>query len=328
MHLTKALSGVTVKDADLGLVEAVFATYGVVDKDRDLTMKGALPIGEPVVISAYGHGSHKGMLPAGKGVLVEDGDNVILKGEFLMETTHGRDTFLTVKALSEDDLQEWSYSLEGVEAVPATVDGQRVRQINKVGRVKEVSPVLIGAGVNTRTISVKSQTKQLVSEIRSAALDAGRARWAGPNSWVWIEDMDLDEGLVIFEVEDPTGCRYYQVDLVRDGDAVTLGDTATEVTERTTFVPAKGGARFVEHVKSVVADVDGLVARAAEVVALRAEKGKSIAEDTAAELKQLAVRLSDAQGAVAALVDTPISTSSAEAEAEFLRFVAASNAGA
>lgn len=154
--LTKALSRVEIKDAAAGEVSAVFATFDVVDKDGDVTRKDAFTPGAPVVISAYGHGSWSGALPVGKGVIRVTDTEAVMDGRFLMDTTHGRDTFLTVKALSEgDSLQEWSYSLEDVTASRGEFEGQDVRFLERI-KVKEVSPVLVGAGVDTRTLAVKA----------------------------------------------------------------------------------------------------------------------------------------------------------------------------
>lgn len=325
MNVTKGFRSVTIKDADLGLVEAVFATYGVVDLDGDLTVKGALPIGAPVVISAYGHGSHSGKLPVGKGVIVEQGDDAILKGEFFMDTSDGRDTFAVVKSLSEDDLQEWSYSLQDIEAERVTIDGQKVRKITKVAKVKEVSPVLIGAGVNTRTLATKgAESKQFVSDIRSQIAAAAAAQWGADGTYVWPLDYDLDELIAIVEIEDSESIRLVQVDIIRDGDTISLGTDETDVERVTQFVPAKSGARLVEHSKSVVADVELLVERATEVMALRAEKGKGIADDTLDQLKELVAGLTSAAAAVETLTSSDAPTTTRDAEAEYLRFVAQS----
>ena len=89
-----------------------------------------------------------------------------------MDTTHGKDAFLTVKALSESGLQEWSYSLETVTAELGELDGKRVRFIKSVN-VKEVSPVLRGAGVNTRTLAAKSADGSHDYEITADAASAG-----------------------------------------------------------------------------------------------------------------------------------------------------------
>lgn len=151
MH--KTISGVTVKDASTGEVSAVFSTFNVIDKDGDLTLPGAIKDGAEVVISSYGHQSHYGALPVGKGVIRTTDTEAILEGKFFMNTTHGADAFEVVKELGA--MQEWSYSLHDVIRKTAERDGQRYWIIEDVGLIKEVSPVLIGAGVNTRTLVAK-----------------------------------------------------------------------------------------------------------------------------------------------------------------------------
>lgn len=151
---TKSLR-VQVKDADKGLVEAVFATFDVVDLDGDVTLKGAFDDGAPVRISAFGHGSWSGLLPVGKGVIRTTDTEAVLEGNFFMNTAHGRDTFETVKQLG--DLAEWSYSLDDVEAEYGEMAGKSVRYLKRVTGITEVSPVLRGAGIGTRTLAVKGQ---------------------------------------------------------------------------------------------------------------------------------------------------------------------------
>lgn len=201
----KQLSRVHIKDADQGLVSAVFATLGVVDADADIVEREAVKDGTAVRISAYGHGSWSGVLPVGKGVVRVAGDEAVLDGEFFLGTAHGRDTFETVKQMG--DLQEWSFSLMNIRAEYEDQDGHTIRRI-KAMDIDEVSPVLKGAGVDTRTLAVKQQSK------------------------------------------------------------------------------------FSEHAASVLADVRALTERAREVVALRAEKGKGIASESADLLGQVERELS------------------------------------
>lgn len=151
--LTKTISGVEVKDAEKGTVSAVFSTFDVVDKDGDLTLPGAIKDGMEVVISAYQHQSHYGALPVGKGVIRTTKTEALLDGQFFLDTAHGADTFKTVKNLGP--LQEWSYSLHNVTRKSSEIDGQMVSIIEDIGLIKEVSPVLIGAGVQTRTLVAK-----------------------------------------------------------------------------------------------------------------------------------------------------------------------------
>jgi len=141
-----------------GDVLVAFAKTGVVDKDGHITDPGAIP-SKSIPISAYGHTSwpEKGArLPVGIGQTGEKADDVLLDGRFFLETTNGRDTYLTVKALGA--LQEWSYGYKilGAEKTGAkTAKGGPVIRLKKLD-IFEASPTLIGAGVGTRTLAIKS----------------------------------------------------------------------------------------------------------------------------------------------------------------------------
>lgn len=152
---TKSLR-LEVKDAATGTVEAVIATYNVVDSDGDVTPPGAFEDGAQVLISAYGHQSWSGALPVGKGVLHSGDAEALFQGQFFMDTAGGSDTFRVVKELGE--LGQWSYGYDAVKYSYGEQDGQRVRFLEQL-KVHEVSPVLLGAGVGTRTVSAKSNLK-------------------------------------------------------------------------------------------------------------------------------------------------------------------------
>ena len=152
---TKRLSQVEIKDAGRGEVRAVFSTLNVKDSDGDVTESNAFDGNGEVPISAYGHASWQGALPVGKGTMREVGDEAVFDGQFFMDTTPGKDTFLTVKALADAGLGEWSYGYDVLEWSKGEFNGDDVRFLKKL-KVHEVSPVLVGAGVNTRTLSAKS----------------------------------------------------------------------------------------------------------------------------------------------------------------------------
>ena len=150
----KSLARFEIKDADEGTVTAVFSTMNVIDSDGDVTRPGAFEDGAPVRISAYGHTSWLGELPVGKGTIRQTKTEAILDGQFFMDTTSGRDTFIVVKEMGS--LGEWSYGYDPVEYSFGEFEGQRVRFLDKL-KVHEVSPVLLGAGVNTRTLVAKAK---------------------------------------------------------------------------------------------------------------------------------------------------------------------------
>lgn len=150
---TKALSRVDIKDATKGVVTAVVSTFGVVDLDGDVTSKSTFTEGAPVVVSAYGHTSWTGDLPIGKGSISTTDTEAIAELQFFMDTPHGSAAFNTIKELGP--LQEWSYSLMNTVAHRGKLGEQEVNFLDSTD-VKEVSPVLRGASIATRTLSVKA----------------------------------------------------------------------------------------------------------------------------------------------------------------------------
>jgi hypothetical protein len=151
---TKALRGLKITDEAEGKVQAVFATLNVKDKDGDVTRPGAFENGAQVRISAWNHASWgPGMLPVGKGVIREKGDEAVLDSQFFLNTQAGRETFTTIKELGE--LVEWSYGYDILDAEPGYKDGEDIQFLNRL-KVHEVAPVLLGSGENTRTLLAKS----------------------------------------------------------------------------------------------------------------------------------------------------------------------------
>jgi hypothetical protein len=138
---------------ETGEFKAVFATLNVIDKDGDVTVNGAFKTGQEVLISAYQHTSWQGALNVGRGVIREVGNEAVVDGKFYINTTHGLDAYRTVK--QNGNLQQWSYGFDTEAAEPGVMNGQDVQFLKSLD-THEVSPVLIGAGVNTRTLDVKS----------------------------------------------------------------------------------------------------------------------------------------------------------------------------
>jgi HK97 family phage major capsid protein len=166
---TKALRGLKITDEAEGRVQAVFATLNVKDKDGDVTRDGAFEPGAEVRISAWNHASWgAGMLPVGKGVIGQHGDEAILDSQFFLSTDAGRETFTTIKELGS--LVEWSYGYDILDAEPGQKDGENVQFLNRV-KVHEVSPVLLGAGENTRTLLAKSFGVEIESADTPAKTD-------------------------------------------------------------------------------------------------------------------------------------------------------------
>lgn len=176
----KRIQSVEIKDADKGEVSAVFSTFNVIDKDGDVTLPGAFSDGAEIVVSAYGHTTWSGALPVGTGRIRTTDTEAIADMKFFLDTAAGRDTFKVVKRLGPR--QEWSYGFDIDDAEPGVHDGQDVRLLKRL-TPHEVSPVLVGAGVNTRTISAKARkdgapvTAQYKAAIRPHKSDTTARPW-------------------------------------------------------------------------------------------------------------------------------------------------------
>jgi hypothetical protein len=170
---------VEIKDADKGEIEAVFSTFNRIDADGDVTLPGAFEDGAEVVISAYGHSSWMGELPVGMGRIKQTDKDARLIGSFFLETTGGKEHFNVIKRLGTK--QEWSYGydVKGTGAVDELPDElQSAERVLTKLKVFEVSPVLVGAGVETRTERVKSAKDDAPTWILRSA-DGTELTWRG-----------------------------------------------------------------------------------------------------------------------------------------------------
>jgi len=140
------------EDGEPGMVSAVFSTFNVIDHDHDVTLPGAFEENAPVRIAAWNHGWNQ--LPVGRGEIHETESEARMDGLFFLDTESGKEHYLTVKALGE--LQEWSYSFDILEHEYGKMDDQDVRFLKKL-KVHEVSPVMLGAGIDTRTLVIKAK---------------------------------------------------------------------------------------------------------------------------------------------------------------------------
>jgi hypothetical protein len=168
----KAFSGIELKADKPGTFTARIATLNVIDKDGDVTLPGAFPSGKTILISAYMHSSWMDALPVGKGVIREQGEEVLVDGEFYLNTTAGKEHYETIKNAPE--LQEWSYGFRilALDEESDWNENPKVFRVFKSIDVFEASPVLRGAGVNTATLAIKSDTGLTLKDQADAALTA------------------------------------------------------------------------------------------------------------------------------------------------------------
>jgi len=164
---TKSMMGpITFKaDGEAGEFKAIFSTFDVIDLDNDVTLPGAFKDGQKVRVSYWGH--RWSDLPVGRGVIQSDEKEAWINGAFFLDTEGGRETYQTVKNLGE--LQEWSYGFDVLERSEGEFEGQQVQFLRRLD-VTEVSPVMLGAGIGTRTEAIKGLRDALHGENRPEIL--------------------------------------------------------------------------------------------------------------------------------------------------------------
>lgn len=152
----KTFGRVELKDADQGIVSAVFSTFDVIDLDGDVVRKSAFngKDGKRIPVSAYNHSTWEGAMPVGVAVVKVTGNEAIAEMQLNLKTQAGRETFETIKQMGE--LQEYSWGFNVTDSGHEEVEGKSVRVIKSVD-IFEVSPVFLGAAGpgRTRTLAVK-----------------------------------------------------------------------------------------------------------------------------------------------------------------------------
>lgn len=268
-------SAVEVKDAEKGIVEAVVGRVGVKDLEGDIFLPGSF--GERNVrVSAYNHRSwpsRGGYPPVGRGRIYEEGDQVRAEIRFFLGTSDGRDHFTQVKEMG--DLQEWSFGwLPGSERLAQVSDEQQadgVRRAFASVPVAEVSPVLIGASIGTRTTSVKydesgAVVKESDEDRREFLGSALQEELGGDGRRIWIVATFTDESRLAYEVrtEDGDAAGLFRVAYeVGDDDEVTFGEPE-EVRRITTFEPVASDPDATRDlIETEVAKAKKLLERAA-----------------------------------------------------------------
>jgi hypothetical protein len=93
----------------------------------------------------------------GKGILRTKGNKVVFQGHYFMTTDRGAEAFRTIKGIGPED-QEWSFGFTVKGAEMPEDEGRKkgaYRILTKLDSF-EVSPVIRGAGIGTRTVLVKA----------------------------------------------------------------------------------------------------------------------------------------------------------------------------
>jgi HK97 family phage prohead protease len=319
---------VWVKDAAEGTLRATFSRFGVVDRDGDLTLASAFTDGQAVPMVW----SHSWDRPIGRGVIKVLPDRAVFEGRFFT-TAAGREAYESVKQMG--DLQQYSYGYAPLEAEPGVHDGQPVR-ILKGLEVFEVSPVLVGAGVDTRTERIKATDppgEDVALEEKPFANESA-CRLSSPDKYDRFRRSNDDrrhEGKRIDVIYGhPTSGGGWEQQSLRlpTSDWTVAAARSYCATQSGTFEAASGKdahddplESFVDHGDRVLGAVTDYLARAQQIAALRARDGRPLTEGKRVKLTTLLEALAAVRGDVEELLRAPApSSSEPDLDALFDRF--------
>ncbi len=246
-YIEKKMKVRTKAVGDDGTALIVFATLSVVDKDEDVIMPGAF--GEQLAAILPAHNRSKA--PLGKARIFEDANEALAEKRFNLDIENARDWHSAIKFDMADGepIQEYSFGFTILESSRGEFEGRQVRFLSKL-KVHEVSPVLVGAGVNTRTLAVKS----------------GLAKQ---------EDLGLDDYAM----------QHAKINETKGADAAGDNDKGGASGDLT---PAeKQAITFTDQARKALASVQELVDRAKSLANLRAKDGRRISGDSVTQLTQL-----------------------------------------
>lgn len=344
---------VTIKSEAKGEVEVVFATLNVMDQDRDVTLPGAFTEGEGVAISAYGHKVWDGAPPVGRGTIHTVGDEAVFRGKFFLDMVAGRETFLAVKGMGELQQWSYGFTTELAEygefqgQEVKFLKKLRVFEVSPVLRAAGIGTRTTSAkahnGEGGATVPDYIAIKGHESRVTA---DPWRGCDLGPTPTIeqlrsvsacWSPTGDPGDvksyGFVhhvrpggpanvrecLKAIAQLNGAKGGPVLVGAQRDAV-YDHLAGHLTESGREAPALlevgadlGKLKMADQLDFVMVEIDAVVARAAEVMAIRGTKGKNLGGMTVERLEWLY----DGMRSVKRLIDTP----QEDAAAEYLRFV-------
>ncbi|KKM56157.1 hypothetical protein LCGC14_1552050 [marine sediment metagenome] len=149
----KTITSNAIKALDeTGTGTVLIATLNVKDSDGDVTLPGAFGKQDATIVPAHDW-SH---VPLGKAKIREEGNDVLADFKLNLKIGAARDWHEALKHDMENPpaIQEWSYGFGIEKASFGDFDGHEVRFLEAL-KVREISPVIAGAGVDTRTIAIK-----------------------------------------------------------------------------------------------------------------------------------------------------------------------------
>lgn len=301
--LTKKAPSSTVEldTQDEGYVKALISKFDIVDRDGDVVLPSAFTDGQPIKMAAWGHEWEK--LAVGKGHIRVQPDGAYFEGHFFINTTHGRDTYETVKGLGE--LQEWSWGFEIPKggSYRGNFKGQPVRFI-KLANAHEVCPVLVGANQGSKTVAIKSAgdenesmtLKDLIVELRTLVVDADAEDLPTLIKSVHLlESVDSKKALKSADEDDYAG--------IIEGFMKSLDEANVNLAD---YVELEKSQRsYADEARETIAAAKSFTERTESLADLRAKDNRQLSAESKALLTELLADVKELQASIEKLAGDP-----------------------
>lgn len=308
---TKNYKGTFREMKEDGTAVVVFATMNIVDKDGDITLPGAF--GEQICKVQPAHNWDVPNIGIAK--IKEVKDEAIADIQFFLDMPSAKEWYTAIKRNHDVGVtQEYSYGFHIEQEDRRDVENRSVRGLLKL-KVHEVSPVLLGAGMGTRTLAIKScqtcgndatkasctckKQQPVKPEEKTMAMMMGswesvmeKIRMAAhgmlfdedeENGWVSIEGTYSNRVIVSAYNQDEYHC--YQFDWARGEDGMVELTNQTEV--ELAVVAQEKGLRMGDNFLHVIGEVKSLIRRVGALAAQRQKEGRALSRANRDRLSSL-----------------------------------------
>jgi hypothetical protein len=295
-----------------GTATVVFATLETIDHDGDWIEKGAIGNQTVKVVGAHDWK----MAPIGVAKLYESGNEAIAEIQFNLEMESAKEWYQSIKFSKEQGApQEYSFGFEIPDGTweRAVRDSKSCRVLKSLPTF-EVSPVMRGAGKNTRTLSVKNRNDadgdtakayvQLAGsweETQTALQSVLHWELLGDlEGYICIEGTYADYVIAsryIWDNDEPV--TYWKFNYTQEGGVIVVSDRQ-QITLTATV--SEKGIRLSEHPGRVLAALLELETRTKAASAARAKEGRTLSRATRDELSKATEKIRDASARIDALL--------------------------
>lgn len=263
-------------DAEKGHITAVIATLNVKDHDGDVILKGAFGKQDVPIVPTHDWNS----VPLGRATITESGDEAVAKMRFNLDIEDGRKWHSAIKFDFDagEPKQEYSFGYEIKNSDKGEHKGERVQFLKEL-KVIEVSPVLLGAGIDTRTLDVKKKKAwaQVAGSWEALQMALRSAAGADLNDPYCYLEATLDDSIIVVSTTwngVQWNDQYYQFDwTIGEGGGVTLSNRREVQLD---LVVSVKRITYADQFDIAVGELKHLHRRSKALAALRGKEGRTL----------------------------------------------------